>query len=161
MENENGILLNFDVDYEAFFISSLNGKYEDLAEKARTYLEKHYKGNVSDILFNVFCQSSLTPSKVFTTRVQKCLQRMENGIAVNYEDHPYLRPSKIASDRGVCLTEIWIDHCNKIGIRPWLSFRMNDHHGWQEQTSFLRSRSKFPTSTKLPYAPLPALCEPS
>ena len=39
MENENKILLNFDIDYEAFFMNSLNGEYEDLAEKARTYLE--------------------------------------------------------------------------------------------------------------------------
>ncbi len=133
------ILLNFDIDYEVFFMNSLNGDYENLAQKAVTYLEKYYKDHVGDILFNVFCQSSLTPSEVFTTRAQKCLQKTENGIAVNYEEHPYLRPSRIAADLGICLTKVWIDHCNKIGIRPWLSVRMNDHHAWNAQVSFLRS----------------------
>ena len=83
MLNDNKILLNFDEDCEAFFINSLHGEYEDLAQKACTYLEKHYKGNVGDILFNVFCQSSLTPSRVFTTKVEKYYQTVENGIPVD------------------------------------------------------------------------------
>ena len=140
MQNENKILLNFDEDCETFFIKSLNGDYRDLAQKARTYLEKHYKGNVGDILFNVFCQSSLTPSRVFTTKVEKYYQTMENGIPVDYSDNEYLRAGKISQeDHGVCITGVWIEHCKKIGITPWLSFRMNDHHCWQDETSSLRS----------------------
>ena len=73
------------------------------------------------------------------SRAQKCLQKSENGITVDYAAHPYLRPSKIATDKGFCLTKTWIDHCHKIGINPWLSIRMNDQHRWDEETNFLRS----------------------
>ena len=140
MPNENKILLNFDEDCETFFINSLHGEYEDLAQKACTYLEKHYKGNVGDILFNVFCQSSLTPSRVFTTKLEKYYQTVENGIPVDYSGNKYLRASKISQeDHGVCITGVWIEHCKKIGVNPWLSFRMNDHHCWQDDTSSLRS----------------------
>ena len=140
MPNENKILLNFDEDCETFFINSLHGDYEDLAQKACAYLEKHYKDNVGDILFNVFCQSSLTPSRVFTTKVEKYYQTVENGIPVDYSDNKYLRSGKISQeDHGVCITGVWIEHCKKIGITPWLSFRMNDHHCWQDETSSLRS----------------------
>ena len=140
MASENKILLNFDEDCEAFFVNSLNGEYEDLAEKARAYLEKYYKGNVGDILFNVFCQSSLTPSRVFTTKLEKYHQRVENGIPVDYSGNAYLRASKISlEDHNVCITGVWIEHCQRIGINPWLSFRMNDHHCWADETSALRS----------------------
>lgn len=140
MQSENKILLNFDEDCETFFINSLNGNYENLEQKAIAYLEKYYKGNVGDILFNIFCQSSLTPSHVFTTKLQKYYQTIENGIPVDYSENKYLRASKISQeDHGVCITGVWIEHCKKIGINPWLSFRMNDHHGWQDETNSLRS----------------------
>ena len=132
------ILLNFDIDCESFFMKSLGGNYDGLEQKAIAYLEKYYKGNVGDILFNVFCQTTLTPSEIFMSRAQKCLQKSENGIAVDYSAHPYLLPSKIAADKGFCLTKIWVDHCHKIGINPWLSIRMNDQHYWNEKTNFLR-----------------------
>ena len=95
---------------------------------------------MGDILFNIFCQSSLTPSRVFTTKLEKYYQTVENGIPVDYSDNKYLRASKISQeDHGVCITGVWIEHCKKIGINPWLSFRMNDHHCWQDDTSSLRS----------------------
>ena len=120
-------------------MESLCGSYEDLAQKATDYLERYYKGNVGDILFCVLCQTSLTPSAVFTDRVQKSRQKLEDGIPVNYGDHPLLRHTVIAQEHGVCITEEWIKHCGRIGIRPWLSVRMNDHHHWKEKTSVLRS----------------------
>ena len=135
------ILLNFDIDYEKFFLDSLDGDLTDVEHKAVEYLDRIYKDKgIGDIFFNIFCQSSLTPSKVFISRAEKYHQKKENGIDVNYEDHPYLRASKILTeDCGVSVTGIWIEHCKKIGIKPWLSFRMNDHHCQNERTNFLRS----------------------
>lgn len=137
----NTILLNFDIDYEKFFLDSLDGDLTDVERKAVEYLDRIYKDKgIGDIFFNIFCQSSLTPSKVFISRAEKYHQKKENGIDVNYEDHPYLRASKILTeDCGVSVTSIWIEHCKKIGINPWLSFRMNDHHCQNEKTNFLRS----------------------
>ena len=137
----NTVLLNFDEDCEKFFMDTLEGDYSDISGRAVEYLERIYKDKgIGDIFFNIFCQSSLTPSKVFTDKVGKFHQKKENGTDVNYEDHPYIRASKISlEDCGVCITGVWIEHCKKIGINPWLSFRMNDHHCQYEKVNFLRS----------------------
>ena len=104
------ILLNFDIDYEKFFLDSLDGDLADVERKAVEYLDRIYKDKgIGDIFFNIFCQSSLTPSKVFISRAEKYHQKKENGIDVNYEDHPYLLASKILTeDCGVSVTGIWI-----------------------------------------------------
>lgn len=135
------ILLNFDVDYEYFFVKSLGGNYGDIAQKAIAYFDRIYRDKgIGDILFNVFCQSSLTPSRVFTTRAEKYHVKQENGIAVDYTEQEYLAASKLLQeDLGINLTALWMQRCREVGIHPWLSVRMNDHHCQYEQTNFLRS----------------------
>lgn len=137
-----GILLNFDGDMEYFFLKYyINGEWSGLEAKAREFLEKYYADNgISDILFNIFCQNSVTPSSVITDRVQKYHQRTENGISVDYTENERLSLPAICREKyNLPLTELWIKHCNKIGIRPWLSIRMNDCHFPDEETAFLRS----------------------
>ena len=76
---QNTILLNWDGDAEWFFMESLDGNYENLEEKAKDFLEKYYKDSgIGDILFNIFDQNSVTPSKVFTDRASKYYQKLEN-----------------------------------------------------------------------------------
>ena len=74
----NTILLNFDEDCEKFFMDTLEGDYSDISGRAVEYLERIYKDKgIGDIFFNIFCQSSLTPSKVFTDKVGKFHQKKE------------------------------------------------------------------------------------
>lgn len=138
---QNTIFLNWDSDAEYFFMKYLDGDYSNLEEKAKAFLEKYYKDSgIGDILFDVFCQNSVTPSKVFTDRASKYYQKLENGIAVDYSGESRLKCHKISrEDCGVGLTETWIEHCKKIGIRPWLSIRMNDNHYANAETAWIRS----------------------
>ena len=136
---DNTILLNCDFDMEYYFLKYYASP-ETAKDKAAEFLDRYYKDRgIGDILFNIFSQSSVTPTLVFTDTVAKLHTRCENGIAVDYSGCEYLALKAAPREKyGVGLTELWIEHCKEIGIRPWFSVRMNDHHYCREQTSFLR-----------------------
>ncbi len=139
---ENKILLNWDGDAEWWFLSNLKEEdWSDVENKAIAYIDTYYKNNgIGDILFNIFCQNSVTPSKVISDRIAKYYQKIENGIPVDYSNHPRIAlPKRCREDCGVALTELWIKRCKEVGINPWLSFRMGDCHFPDEETAFLRS----------------------
>ena len=137
----NQILLNWDGDAEHWFLSNLGEDWSDLETKATDYLDRYYAGRgIRDILFNIFTQSSVTPSGVWTDRCAKYRTKLEGGIAVDYTNESRIALlKKCREDYGVGLTELWIRHCRKIGIRPWISLRMNDCHFHFENTSWIRS----------------------
>lgn len=137
---DNTVLLNWDSDFAWFFLKNLD-HWEDLPGKAAAYMDTYYKDQgIGDILFDIFCQNSLTPSKVFTDRAVKFLQKEENGIPVDYSDDTKLSLLyKSRVEYGFEPVAFFIDYCKKIGIRPWLSLRMNDNHYRDEDTSWIRS----------------------
>ncbi|MBQ9544383.1 MAG: hypothetical protein IJV00_04575 [Clostridia bacterium] len=139
---ENKIALNWDGDAEFFFLkySGVFDDPENIKEKAKAYIDRYYRDRgIGDIFFNIFAQTSVTPSRVFTDRVTKLHQKEENGTKVDYSGLEYLAlPAECREKYGVGLTETWIDHCREAGIRPWISFRMNDNHFRDEKTCFLR-----------------------
>ena len=137
---DNTILLNWDSDCQWFFLKNLDS-WDNLEEKAKAYLDTYYKDcGIGDILFDIFCQNSLVPSKVFTSRADKAHQKEENGICVDYSDcTPLSLLARSQEEFGVIPVKVWIEHCKEIGIRPWLSLRMNDNHYRDDDTNFLRS----------------------
>lgn len=82
---------------------------------------------VTDILFDIFCQYSATDSEVFTTYADKFLQKEYEGEAVDFTEE-YRGIYKINKEYGTDPYAVWIRRCREIGIRPWLTFRMNDCH---------------------------------
>jgi len=82
---------------------------------------------VTDILFCIFCQYSATDSDVFTTYAEKFLQKEYEGEAVDFTEE-YRGIYKINKAYGTDPYAVWIRRCKEIGIRPWLTFRMNDCH---------------------------------
>lgn len=137
---DSTILLNWDADCEYFFLKNLEN-WGDLPGKAAAYLDTYYKDQgIGDILFNVFSQNSVTPSKVFTDRATKFLQKEESGLPVNYSGNKMLSlVYKSQQEYGFEPIYSWIEYCKKIGIRPWISIRMNDNHYRDEETSWIRS----------------------
>lgn len=76
--------------------------------------------NVSGLL-------SVVPSKIKTSYSQRALVTEERGEKVDYMSwYPGVRYN--LEKRGLDLYKIWTDELKKIGITPWLSFRMNDVH---------------------------------
>ena len=137
---DNTCLLNWDGDFIQFFLKNLQD-WSDLPAAAAEYMDTYYKDcGIGDILFNIFCQNSVTPSKIFTDRATKYLQKEENGLPVDYTDCLHLSLLyKSYVEYGFDPAGFFIDYCKKIGIRPWISLRMNDNHYRDQDTGWIRS----------------------
>ncbi len=96
-----------------------------------------YGGAITDIMLGVFEQTALVPNSSFMWRGEKFLQTVEDGHEVSYPQLGGLY--RAYTECGVDGVEIFIDEMKKLGIRPWLTFRMNDTHFTENPTSFLRS----------------------
>ena len=142
MKNEkwyqNALMLNRDPcwyrDDEAIDDSS--------AENCRRSLENYfsrYEGAITDICLCVFEQTTLFPAESFMWRGEKYLQKVENGIAVDYTEGPEKKLYRCFAEYNVDAIQIFIDKMRGLGIRPWLALRMNDAHFGDSPTSFLHS----------------------
>jgi len=134
------IMLNWDSDAERFFLEHLED-WSDVEKAAKDYLDTYYKDTgIGDLMFCIFCQYSVMPSKVFSDMVTRYHSRLEGGIPVDYSDSINLKYTAPCHEQyGVYPTKVWIEHCKEIGIRPWISLRMNDCHDPDGETSVLRS----------------------
>lgn len=112
------------------------------AEACRKSVENYfslYEGAITDICLCVFEQSSLIPSDAFHWRGEKYFWKKENGIDVDYTNTPIKNLYKCFAEYKVDAVQIFIDCMKKLGIRPWISLRMNDAHFNADATSFLHS----------------------
>ena len=132
------MFLNVDINSTVKpFLDSLVDKAPYTKEALYPFVDDVASPHVSDILFDVFCQFSATESRFFTTAVEKYLQTEEDGHPVDYKD--YFKGSYAAFvTSGLDPYQVWIERSRQLGMRPWLSFRMNDCHCPAEETCFLR-----------------------
>ena len=139
-EPAGGILLNIDINSHRMpFLNSVadTASVETVREALRPFVAQYADTQITDVLFNIFCQYSAAPSEIFTTEAEKYLQASENGFPVDYKD--YYRAPYTLSQWGVDAFEVWIAQCRELGLRPWISLRMNDCHEPDDEASFLRS----------------------
>lgn len=100
------------------------------------YVEPYLGTQVTDILFSVCGQSSATKSNYLTWRGDKVKWTVENGKEVDYSSISWWW--YILQEQDIDPVPTWIKTCNENNIRPWLSFRMNDCHDSDKETSPLR-----------------------
>ena len=137
---ESGVLLNIDINSVNLpFLNSVvdTANPETVREALRPFVAQYAGTQITEVLFNIFCQYSAAPSSIFTTEVDKYLQTSENGIPVDYKD--IFRAPYTLSQWDVDYFGIWIAQCRELGLRPWISLRMNDCHEPDGETNWLRS----------------------
>lgn len=131
---DNALMVNRDPNwYQHMDISS--------AEACRASIETYfsqYEGHVTDVLIGLLEQTAMVPSKAFMWRGEKYLQKEENGISVDYTER-LEKLYKCFAEYHIDAVQIFIDQIRKLGIRPWITLRMNDAHFGSDPTSFLRS----------------------
>lgn len=95
---------------------------------ARDYVRRLRGTQTTDFIFNVNAQLSYAPSEIWQTAGDKYLKETENGEPVDFKAS-YLRVwYDLFVRQGVDLYAVWIEELRGMGIRPWMSFRMNDTH---------------------------------
>ncbi len=130
-----GIMINID---DTHFQNSRFVKGIDPTKEEAGRFVRQYEGTqVTDLIFSVAGRIAGYPSKVTTSWIDKYLQKEENGLPVDYSN----TLTKISYDmfvvKGFDPFEVWLAECRKIGVRGWLSLRMNDCHDNDRPASFL------------------------
>ncbi len=139
MENKkwytDALMINRDPNwYGAMDITS-----KETCIKSITDYFMQYEGAITDVLLGVHEQTTMVPSESFMWRGEKYLQKMENGQPVDYSENAVKKLYYCFKEYGVDAVQIFIDCMHKLGIRPWLTLRMNDCHFGGHPTSFLHS----------------------
>ncbi len=131
-----GIMVNQDAD--SVMGSANTSKREDFEKFALGYEGSH----VTDFMICVNNKISTFPTDLdsWTDMVDKYYQKVENGKPVDYSQGTVATQAyKHFVQYGLDYIDIWCETFPKIGINPWLSFRMNDAHGYGAETSILLS----------------------
>ncbi len=119
------------------------GFWDELAQECRTdeeslnaYVMQYASTGVTDLIFNIFCQSSDVPSDIMTFRGDLYGQTTQNGKSVDYSC--YYGLNEFYNNKNIDIFGVWIEKCKAEGINAWLSLRMNDCHDPDKETSALR-----------------------
>jgi hypothetical protein len=110
-------------------------------EEIRSFIRQYEGTQLSDMILSCGGRMANFPSKILDSWLDKYDQTEENGRKVNYKNNPVVScAERIFRRSGLDFIAICIDELRKIGIRPWLSIRMNDCHDNDLPTSFLHPR---------------------
>lgn len=128
MQQTGGIFLNIDINTVTFPFLSRVAKKDSVTETDLFPFVDQYKGTeVTDLAFNIFCQISMTPSRVWSDALDSYHRTTENGKPVDYTeilDHYH----RLYEVHGIDPHKVWLARCRDLGITSWLSVRMNDCH---------------------------------
>ncbi len=135
-----GIIMNQDADS---LIGAVPATVEDIKRFAYGYAGSH----VTDFMMcvNNINSTFQTDLEDWTDLVDKYYQKEENGIAVDYTtnssasgayNHYVVNAESLG---GRDYFDILCEAFTEVGIRPWISFRINDLHGTGDKTSVLLS----------------------
>lgn len=136
VSDKERFIANLDGDHWNGWLNELcrNGKVTK--EALNEYVEWYAGTDVTDLMFNTFCQASNTPTDVFSFRGDQYLKTEQDGKPV---DNSFWQCCHdIYYKYNIDLFEIWFEKCREEGMNPWISIRMNDCHEPDAETSFLR-----------------------
>ena len=130
------VFVNYD---DTHFVHSRTKFGVEMTADEMRRLVRQYKGtDVTDLLFCISGRIADVPNSVKESWIDKYLQTNENGYAVSYTDNMYARAAYEQYEiQKVDRVALWLDEARACGIRPWLSFRMNDCHNNSMPTNFL------------------------
>ncbi len=99
-----------------------------------------YKGTqITDFAMNVTGAVSMFPSKIRQTFCDKYTLEEEGGMKANFKDTWARLAYEVWEEKKLDMYRIWIDTLREIGIKPWISVRVNDCHGFGDGPTLLKS----------------------
>ncbi|MBQ7638823.1 MAG: hypothetical protein IJS90_07980 [Clostridia bacterium] len=136
VSKDNRLIINADDSHWWGFWNGLaeSGRFDE--ESLNEYVMNYADSGVTDLLFNIFGQSSDVPTNVLTFRGDLYGKKTQNGNPVDYSS--YYGLNAFYNEQDIDIFAVWIEKCREVGIKPWISIRMNDCHDPDETTSQLR-----------------------
>ncbi len=130
-----GIIINQDTDGILKGIGHPNAPY-CTASDIENFVKEFEGTQITDYFIAVYSTVAAYPSKVCTDKLDKYHVKEEQGVPVDYSRSSTIKGAHHAFEvLGVDPHQIMIDGFKKIGINPWLSYRMNDFHYRELETS--------------------------
>lgn len=136
VSDKERFIVNLDDSHWAGFLAGLCQTGNVTEKTLNEYVEWYADTDVTDLFFNIFGQTSDTPTEIMSFRGDTYLQTEQNGKPV--DNSMWQGFHDIYYDYGIDLFELWFAKCRQEGMNPWMSFRMNDCHLPYDETSFLR-----------------------
>ena len=132
--------LMFNEDWIHFIWTRYERKIAINETVLREFIYQYKDTQVTDFVMNVNGTVSTYPSQTRESFCDKYLATEENDIAVNYRHTFAQKAYEIFIEKNLDMYQIWIEAAREIGIRPWISIRMNDCHGNEHDTDLRKSR---------------------
>jgi len=121
--------LMFNEDWIHFIWTRYENNINITEEVLKKFIYQYKDTQVTDFVMNVNGSVSTYPSKTRQSYCDKYMATKECGIDVNYKDTFAKKAYEVFVEKGLDMYKIWIDTAKNIGIKPWISIRMNDCHG--------------------------------
>ena len=131
--------IRFNEDWYHFFHSRYYGNIKVDEQYLKEFIYQYKGTQITDFSMNVNARVSSFPSRVLDSFSGRYLAKEENGKKVDYTDTFAALAYDIFVRQGIDMYKIWIDALREIGIRPWISVRMNDCHANLNETNLLHS----------------------
>jgi len=130
-------IIDIDPDWPQIYIDPTSPQTAEASMD--DYFQYILNTNVTDIVLCLYEQNSLVPtsSDAITWMYEKSTWTEENGVPVDYSQFDGFY--KLYTETDTDLYRMAYEKVRSAGIRPWLSFRMNDVHYGSDETSYLRS----------------------
>lgn len=121
-----GTLMNIDTDALTYFSRTYGGDLSDIEKKCNDYFERYVNSGISDLIYNI---DGNVPTDTCEWRGDFYTRKEERGIAVDYSENEGIKILwHVYKETDVDPYSIWLSRAWESGMRPWLSFRMNDVH---------------------------------
>jgi len=135
------LLLNWDDSCLAFFLyrgyASDAKTAEDYRRAFRAAVRQYVGTGLTDLIMTMNARLSSFPSKSWQSYCEKYHQKTENGHPVDWSDTWVRSYSLLFEKMSVDPFETMLAEAEKLGIRRWISIRMNDAHETFSETSML------------------------
>ena len=131
-----GLFVNIDTDdCGGRFLNRLTDENEKPDESdLYPFIDQYAGSGVTDVLLCLGGQYSFPESCVLSDSIFKYEQKIENGLPVDYREK-FRGAYRMYKVHGIDPIKVWTGRCRSVGLRPWISFRMNDRHCSRDDTS--------------------------
>ena len=134
----------FNEDPNHFIFSRMKAGYEKLTMRdVRDFIMQYEGTQITDFFVCLNASIAWYDAKKTDNIIDQYKCWLAEGKTSENESDPVVKSIRLLVDfyeeYGVCPQKIWIDTLREIGIRPWISIRMNDIHESDRADSILFS----------------------
>lgn len=118
---------NFGYGYSLGLVPD-NLSREEMVKYIESHIERYKDTQLTDFEMSVGGRLAVYPSKVMESTVDMYYRKMQNGEPCDFTNTFVAGYREVFDVYKLDLFKIWIDKCREIGIKSWISIRINDVH---------------------------------